>query len=218
MDARMAVSPLGAGPASPDCKPGRRQKARLAREREIVRAASGVFAALGYDLVNMQVIADAAGVTKATLYAYFENKAQLFRAVIEHWMEELPEPALAYSAEGDLRAQLNEVAQALLRQAGHPASLALASLLARSNWIAQKRWRQRHRPYRSYLEQALSRCPHCSDPARAASQFLLLAVGSLESGTVLPVDEARVIAAVDLFVRAYADDESADRRAIHIQR
>lgn len=54
MDARMAVSPLGAGPASPDCKPGRRQKARLAREREIVRAASEVFAALGYDLANMQ--------------------------------------------------------------------------------------------------------------------------------------------------------------------
>ena len=113
---------------------------------------------LGYDLANMLTIADAAGVTKATLYAYFENKAQLFRAVIEHWMEQLPEPALAYPVDGDLRAQLNEVAQALWRQAGHPASLALARLLARSNWIAQKRWRQRHRPYRSYLEQTLSRC------------------------------------------------------------
>lgn len=218
MCARNAVSPLGAGPASPSSKHGRRLKARLARKREIVRAASEVFAALGYDLANMQVIAESARVTKATLYAYFENKAQLFRAVIEHWMEELPEPALAAPVAGNLRAQLNQAAQELLRQARHPASLALTRLLTRSTWVPQKRWRQRHRPYRSYLQQTLSQCTRCSDPAQAATQFLLLTVGSLEPGTVLPADEARVIAAVDLFVRAYADNESADRRALHIQR
>ncbi len=194
---------------SPGSNHGRRLKARLARKREILRAASEVFAALGYELANMQVIAESASVTKATLYAHFENKAQLFRAVIEYWMEELPEPALADPVEGNLRAQLNEVAQALLRQAGHPAALALTRMLVRSNWIPQKRWRQRHRPYRLYLEKTLSRCTHCSDPAQAAAQFLLLAVGSLEPSIVLPVDEARVIAAVDLFVRAYADLESA---------
>lgn len=209
MCARNAVSPLGAGPASPGSKHGRRPKARLARKREIVRAASEVFAALGYDLANMLIIADSAGVTKAILYAYFENKAQLFRAAIEHWMEQLPEPTLAYSVDSDLRAQLNQVARALLRQAGHPASLALTRLLTRSTWVPQKRWRQRHRPYRSYLQQALSRCTRCNDPEQAATQFLLLTVGSLEPGTVLPADEARVIAAVDLFVRAYADDGSA---------
>jgi AcrR family transcriptional regulator len=187
----------------------RKDSRRDRRKREILRAASEVFAALGYDLANMQLIAESAGVTKATLYAHFENKAQLFRAVIEYWMEELPEPALADPVEGNLRTQLDEVARELLRQAVHPASLALTHILTRSNWVPQKRWRQRHRPYRAYLEKTLSQCPRCNDPAQAAAQFLVLAVGSLDPSTAKPADDSRVAAAVDLFIQAYAELESA---------
>lgn len=187
----------------------RKDSRRDRRKREILRAASEVFAALGYDLANMQLIAESAGVTKATLYAHFENKAQLFRAVIEYWMEELPEPALADPMEGTLRTQLDEVARELLRQAGHPASLALTRILTRSNWVPQKRWRQRHRPYRAYLEKTLSQCPRCNDPAQAAAQFLVLAIGSLDSSGAAPADDSRVAAAVDLFIQAYAELESA---------
>jgi AcrR family transcriptional regulator len=187
----------------------REDSRRGRRKREILRAASDVFAALGHDLANMELIADSAGVTKATLYAYFGNKAQLFRAAIEYWMEELPEPALADAVEGDLRAHLEAVARELLRQATHPASLALTRILTRSKWVPQKRWRQRHRPYREYLQKALSQCPRCSDPAQASAQFLLLAVGSLDFSIVTPADESRICAAVDLFVQAYAEVESA---------
>ncbi|MNZ45427.1 putative HTH-type transcriptional regulator YfiR [compost metagenome] len=187
----------------------REDSRRGRREREILRAASEVFAALGHDLANMLVIAESAGVTKATLYAHFGNKEQLFRAVIEYWMEELPESALADPVEGNLRTQLNEVARELLRQTVHPASLALTRILTRSNWVPQKRWRQRHRPYRAYLEKALSQCTRCNDPAQASAQFLLLAVGSLDSSIVTPANESRISAAVDLFVQAYAELESA---------
>lgn len=187
----------------------REDSRRGRRKREILRAASDVFAALGHDLANMQLIADSAGVTKATLYAHFGNKAQLFRAAIEYWMAELPEPALADPVEGDLRAHMEEVARELLRQAVHPASLALTRILTRSNWVPQKRWRQRHRPYRAYLQKALSQCPRCNAPSQAATQFLLLAVGSLDSSIVMPADELRICAAVDLFVQAYAEPESA---------
>lgn len=45
----------------------REDSRRGRREREILRAASEVFAALGQDLANMLVIAESAGVTKATL-------------------------------------------------------------------------------------------------------------------------------------------------------
>lgn len=179
------------------------------RKREILQAASEVFAALGYDPANMQLIAESAGVTKATLYAHFGNKAQLFRAVIEYWLEELPEPALADPAEGNLRTQLDEVARELLRQTAHPASLALTRLLMRSNWVPQKRWGQRHRPYRVYLEKTLSQCTRCNYPAQAATQFLVLAVGSLDPSIATPADESRVAAAVDLFIQAYAELESA---------
>lgn len=175
------------------------------RKREILQAASEVFVALGYDLANMQVIAESAGVTKATLYAHFGNKTQLFRTVIEYWMEELPEPMLEEPSDGSLRMQLDEVARELLRQSLHPASLALTRILMRSNWVPQKRWRQRHRPYRMYLERALAQCPRCNDPGQAAAQFLLLAVGSLDANGATAADESRVAAAVELFVQAYAD-------------
>lgn len=183
----------------------REDSRRGRRQREMLWAASDVFAALGHDLANMQLIADAAGVTKATLYAHFGGKAQLFRAVIEYWMEELPEPALADPVDGNLRTQLDEVARELLRQSVHPASLALTRILTRSNWVPQKRWRQRHRPYRVHLQKALSQCPRCNDPSQASAQFLLLAVGSLDSSIVTPADESRICAAVDLFVQAYAE-------------
>ncbi|WP_332821089.1 TetR/AcrR family transcriptional regulator [Pseudomonas sp.] len=190
----------------------REDSRRGKRQREMLWAASDVFAALGHDLANMQLIADAAGVTKATLYAHFGNKAELFRAVVEYWMEELPEPALADAVEGDLRAHLEEVARELLLQATHPASHALTRIFMRSNWVPQKRWRQRHHPYRAHLQKALSQCPRCNDPTQASAQFLLLAVGSLDSSIVTPADECRISAAVDLFVQAYAELESAHKR------
>lgn len=150
----------------------REDSRRGRRQREMLWAASDVFAALGHDLANMQLIADAAGVTKATLYAHFGGKAQLFRAVIEYWMEELPKPALSCQVKEELRTCLEEVARELLQQSVHPASLALTNILMRSNWVPQKRWRQRYLPYQAYLEKTLSQCARCNDPVRAAAQFL----------------------------------------------
>ncbi|QNH04186.1 TetR/AcrR family transcriptional regulator [Pseudomonas sp. B11D7D] len=73
------------------------------RRREMLWAASDVFTALDFNQANMQAIADSAGVTKATLYAYFGDKGQLYRAVIDYWLEELPEPKLPCQASGGLR-------------------------------------------------------------------------------------------------------------------
>lgn len=181
----------------------REDSRRGKRQREMLWAASDVFAALGHDLANMQLIAASADVTKATLYAHFGDKAQLFRAVIEYWMEELPEPALACEVTGELRGCLEAVARELLKQSMHPAFRALTNILLRSNWVPQKHWRQRYRPYQAYLETVLSHSARCNDPVRAASQFLLLAVGSIDGSNPIPVNESRVSAAVELFVQAY---------------
>lgn len=177
---------------------------REKRQREILWAASDVFTALGYDLANMQSIADSAGVTKATIYAHFDNKDQLFRAVIDYWVEELPEPVLSCQVKGELRTCLQKVASELLLQSRHPASHALTHILMRSNRIPQKRWRQRHRPYQVYLEKILSQCARCNDPRQAAIQFLLLAVGSIDCSNLMVVSESRVNATVALFIQAYA--------------
>lgn len=128
---------------------------------------------------------------------------QLFQAVIDYWLEELPEPKLPYQAKGGLRACLQKVASELL-QSEYPGSHALTHILLRSKRIPQKRWRQRHRPYQAYLEKVLSQSTRCNDPERAAIQFLLLAVGSIDCSNPIPVNESRVSTAVELFVQAYA--------------
>ena len=52
------------------------------RPREICAAALEVFAEKGFAAARLEEIAKRAGVSKGTLYLYFEDKEQLFRAVV----------------------------------------------------------------------------------------------------------------------------------------
>lgn len=52
------------------------------RPREICEAALEVFAEKGFAAAKLDEIARRAGVSKGTLYLYFEDKADLFRAVV----------------------------------------------------------------------------------------------------------------------------------------
>src|SRR2546426_8208469 len=58
----------------------RRRKA--ARPEEIVAAALDVFVERGFAAAKLEDVARRAGVTKGTIYLYFENKEALFKAVI----------------------------------------------------------------------------------------------------------------------------------------
>src|SRR3569623_1660721 len=53
------------------------------RPREICAAALEVFAERGFAAARLEEIARRAGVSKGTLYLYFETKEQLFRAVVD---------------------------------------------------------------------------------------------------------------------------------------
>ena len=53
-----------------------------AKRRQIMDGARAVFLAQGFDAASMGEIARAAGVSKGTLYVYFENKEQLFEAIV----------------------------------------------------------------------------------------------------------------------------------------
>jgi len=53
-----------------------------AKRRQILEGARAVFLAQGFDAASMGEIARAAGVSKGTLYVYFENKEQLFEAIV----------------------------------------------------------------------------------------------------------------------------------------
>ena len=54
-----------------------------AKRRQILDGARSVFLAQGFEGASMNDIARVAGVSKGTLYVYFENKERLFAAVVE---------------------------------------------------------------------------------------------------------------------------------------
>ena len=68
------------------------------RGPEILAAAIDVFAARGFAAARLDEVAARAGVTKGTLYLYFENKEALFKAIVH-------EQLLPRLAEADERAR-----------------------------------------------------------------------------------------------------------------
>ena len=54
-----------------------------AKRRQIIEGARSLFLAQGFDAASMGEIARKAGVSKGTLYVYFESKEQLFEAIVE---------------------------------------------------------------------------------------------------------------------------------------
>lgn len=58
------------------------QRRKDARPDEIIQAALEVFAERGFAATKLEDVARKAGVTKGTIYLYFENKEALFKALI----------------------------------------------------------------------------------------------------------------------------------------
>lgn len=59
------------------------------RRSEILDAATRVFGDKGYDETRMDDVAAAANLAKATVYAYFDSKDEIFAAVVERCLDEL---------------------------------------------------------------------------------------------------------------------------------
>ena len=60
----------------------RRQQNKIERERRILEAALKVFSEMGYSGANMDAVALEAGLSKPTLYQYFQSKEALFSAMM----------------------------------------------------------------------------------------------------------------------------------------
>ena len=63
-------------------EPKRRTRRKDARPAEIVEAALALFAERGFAATKLEDVAARAGIGKGTLYLYFSNKEELFRAVV----------------------------------------------------------------------------------------------------------------------------------------
>lgn len=58
------------------------KRRKEARPQEILEAALACFAEKGFAATRMEDVADRAGVTKGTIYLYFENKEAVFKALV----------------------------------------------------------------------------------------------------------------------------------------
>ena len=137
-------------------------------DRRVLSAAWGLLHAGGYAALNMDDVAERAGVAKTTLYRRWPTKDHLAVAVGAQLLGEVPIPD-----SGDLRRDLNEFAAALadslnrLRMAGHyggGASPGLAAELiaaaARHPDIGEMMragYAQRHALARARIERAVER-------------------------------------------------------------
>lgn len=88
------------------------KRSGLKRE-EILAAAKALFLRTGYADAGMEVVARTAGVSTATLYAYFPSKADLFKAVVMETVADVAAPVReAARVKGDARVRLNALAAA----------------------------------------------------------------------------------------------------------
>lgn len=81
------------------------------KREEILGAARALFLRQGYADAGMEVVSRAAGVSTATLYAYFPSKADLFKAIVMETVSGIAAPVReAVRTKGDARTRLTALA------------------------------------------------------------------------------------------------------------
>lgn len=105
------------------------KRARHKRE-EILVAARAHFLREGYADAGMEAVARAAGVSTATLYAYFPSKAELFRIIATEMIEGVAAPVCAAGrVRGDARSRLVAFAVAYATFLSRPDTRSLLQII-----------------------------------------------------------------------------------------
>ncbi|WP_245425647.1 TetR/AcrR family transcriptional regulator [Phyllobacterium brassicacearum] len=85
-----------------------------AKRQQILEGANRVFSQMGFDAASMNDITREAGVSKGTIYVYFDSKEELFLELCNHFREILfADIYHALESDGDLREALIEFGVAL---------------------------------------------------------------------------------------------------------
>jgi len=154
---------------------------RLAEQKRtaIVDAATALFLESGYDKTSLARIADAAGVSKATLFKQFPTKAELFDAIVtDYWRTE--EGALT-PPPGDPAAGLTALGNRYVALLTRPGMVALFRIViaeaTRFPELGQTQFKLGKQPFfdavRDYLAaEHLAGTLAVGDPVLAATQFL----------------------------------------------
>ncbi|MCE2575508.1 TetR/AcrR family transcriptional regulator [Komagataeibacter sp. FNDCR2] len=200
--------------------------ASAAKRQQILAGAARVFAEKGYEGASMSGIARDAGVSKGTLYNYFDSKATLFSAFVEQCAcEKLPLLFRRIDEGANLTESLEHLAVAMIRLLTSPLSLMLNRIIiseaAKFPTLAETFWA--HGPQKAIDIFAAWLMQHndagvlnIPDPVFAAEQFYALCQTRIAARArlQLPVntDQAHIDfiarSAVRTFLNAYLRDAS----------
>src|SRR6266853_858969 len=188
----------------------------------VLAGAERAFLASGFGAVTMDAIAREAGVSKATLYAHFTGKEELFGAIVARLSERR---FGGFSVEAldpvDVEASLGAIAHRFLDLILSPEAIALNRIIigevTRFPVLAQVFWAAGPERTKAQIEAFLRRAAETGslavpDPRLAAEQFAALARGEIHYRSLLqPADAADPAAlaaaasgAVSTFLRAFS--------------
>jgi AcrR family transcriptional regulator len=192
-----------------------------AKRQQIIRGAELVFTECGYEGASMSRIAVEAGVSKGTLYNYFDSKSTLFAVFVEQ-MASVTLANLFQQAheEEDVAIALHAIALRIIRMLLLPGSLVLYRIVvseaAKFPHLATVFWQAGPRRATEYMRawivaQVAAGFLDVPDPAFAADQFLALCQTRITSQRRLQLtqetSEAEIEqvarSAVHLFLRGY---------------
>jgi TetR/AcrR family transcriptional regulator, mexJK operon transcriptional repressor len=205
----------------------RTQTTPSGKAESILAAAKRAFLAAGFGAVSMDAIAREAGVSKATVYAHFAGKEELFGAVIGRECERY----FADFAPGeldplDLRASLAALGRRFLELVLSADAISLHRIIlsevVRFPSVGEVFWRagpERQRvEIETFLRSAIAAGTLAGTDTRlAAEQFVSLVRGDVQLRRLLRLEEgdveqgvsAAVEAAVATFIRAFASRNAA---------
>lgn len=115
-------------------KPNERKQAK---RDQILNGAQKIFLAKGFAATSTDQIANEAGISKQTLYAYYASKEELLRAVLSRLLEQSPQSHLVNLTEGgqqysswpELRQDFISLAQTVVSGIMQPEYIALLRLI-----------------------------------------------------------------------------------------
>lgn len=104
--------------------------ARPNKRAQVLLAARSVFLDQGYDGASMDAIAASAGVSKATVYAYFDGKDQLFTQMVAGYCDEQKEAVAEIEDEHlPIGEALNRILMTLMRYLAHPRAIVFSAMI-----------------------------------------------------------------------------------------
>jgi AcrR family transcriptional regulator len=116
--------------ATTSTQDGRDPPADSAKRRQIIEGARSVFLSQGFDRASMDEIARAAGVSKGTLYVYFNNKQRLFEElIVEDRRAQAEQLVEVDHADPDIRSVLTRFGVSLCEMMQRPQTVALVRMV-----------------------------------------------------------------------------------------